>query len=63
MEDSSMILPKGTIVKVNGCPVELLEETEVKGLLITDNDTSSSNKPFNNDGGAMEEYPAVLYLT
>jgi hypothetical protein len=56
-------LPKGTIVKINGCAVELLEEVKVKGSLVTDTNTSSPSKPFNNDGGAMEEFPAAFNLS
>ena len=62
MDNSTTILSKGTVIKVNGCSLELLEDIKVKGSLITDKDTSSPSKPFNNDGGAIEEYPAVLSL-
>lgn len=60
--DNTIELSKGTIIKVNGCSLELSEDIKVKGSLTTDKNTQSSNKPFNSDGGAMEEFPAALFL-
>jgi len=63
MNDDTTILSKGTIVKINGCSLELLEDAKVKGSLMAGKGISSSSKPFNNDGGAMEEFPDVLFFT
>ncbi|MEZ5346145.1 MAG: hypothetical protein R2681_11400 [Pyrinomonadaceae bacterium] len=55
MADNTTILPKGTIVKFNGCALELIKDTEVKGSFTIDQDTNSVNEPFVNEGGSIKE--------